>query len=707
MLRVLHSSFFKSIVVIFCLLGLVHSAFAATVVMPSDDDMIIGARAIVRGRVLSMGAALDKDEIIYTYITLRVDEVLKGEITGREIVIKQEGGQVGERGHILYGAPDFTVDEDVLLYLDTRRDGSLRVHQMALGKFSIVGDPNTGHQFAVRSGFDDGVVSLPAHSHSNQTSATVTNRMEMNAYMDMVRVRLAANQEASNVFLDTHYRDVPIFERPAEYDSELSRGGIQPAFTTISPANPRWFEPLSGQPVVFDVNPNNAPNAQINSDITAAMNAWSTVPGNPLVVQVGPNTGACGPSSSQNTIIFNGCDGRWSPSPTCQGTLAVGGLSWTSQSIVVGGVTYRRATRGFVSFNPNASCFFTNPCNVREVMTHELGHALGLGHSQFGVATMFASAHFDGRCASIRQDDVDGINFLYVGPGGGGGGPLTITTSSPLTGGSQGTFYSQTLAASGGQSPYTWNLLSGSLPTGLGLSSGGVISGTPSVTGTFSFTVQVTDDAAATAQKAFSLTISPPAQPDSQFVLGIVPQSVQPGQSFNVTLRWLNTGTESWTGSAGFSLRSQNPPNNLTWGGNTVSLNSVFISPGQQLNITFTAFAPQAPGAYNFQWQLWKDGLGFFGEPSLNVSIQVGSNCTFTIDPTSQNFPASGGAANLSVNTQSGCNWTATSNAPWINITSGASGTGNGLVSYSVSANSNPVSRTGTMTVAGQTFTVT
>ncbi len=83
-----------------------------------------------------------------------------------------------------------------------------------------------------------------------------------------------------------------------------------------------------------------------------------------------------------------------------------------------------------------------------------------------------------------------------------------------------------------------------------------------------------------------------------------------------------------------------------------------------------------------------------------------GGGCTFSINPTSQNFSAIGGSSSVNVTTQAGCNWTATSNAGFITITSGASGTGNGTVNYSVAANPNPSPRTGTMTIAGETFTV-
>jgi hypothetical protein len=85
---------------------------------------------------------------------------------------------------------------------------------------------------------------------------------------------------------------------------------------------------------------------------------------------------------------------------------------------------------------------------------------------------------------------------------------LSITTSS-LPQGTKGKSYSTTLSASGGTTPYTWALASGSLPPGLSLTAGtGKISGTPTSTGTFSFTVKVTDAKGATATKSLSLTIA-------------------------------------------------------------------------------------------------------------------------------------------------------------------------------------------------------
>lgn len=80
--------------------------------------------------------------------------------------------------------------------------------------------------------------------------------------------------------------------------------------------------------------------------------------------------------------------------------------------------------------------------------------------------------------------------------------------------------------------------------------------------------------------------------------------------------------------------------------------------------------------------------------------------CTFSISPKSKSFSRSGGTGTVNVAASGGCSWTATSNDGWITITSAAVANGDGVVSYSVSANNSKVPRVGTMLVAGSTFTV-
>jgi hypothetical protein len=91
------------------------------------------------------------------------------------------------------------------------------------------------------------------------------------------------------------------------------------------------------------------------------------------------------------------------------------------------------------------------------------------------------------------------------------------------------------------------------------------------------------------------------------------------------------------------------------------------------------------------------------GAYTLSLTVQV--PCSYSISPTSASIGLGGGSGFVSVTAGSGCFWTAASNAAWITVTSGSSGTGSGTVNYSVAANTG-AARSGTITIAGQTFTV-
>ena len=93
--------------------------------------------------------------------------------------------------------------------------------------------------------------------------------------------------------------------------------------------------------------------------------------------------------------------------------------------------------------------------------------------------------------------------------------PLTVTiipgpsmNFAPPPGGWTNTVYGYTLTETGGTAPYTWSVSSGSLPAGISLSAGGNLSGTPTATGTSSFTVKVTDANGRSATQATSITIA-------------------------------------------------------------------------------------------------------------------------------------------------------------------------------------------------------
>ncbi len=94
--------------------------------------------------------------------------------------------------------------------------------------------------------------------------------------------------------------------------------------------------------------------------------------------------------------------------------------------------------------------------------------------------------------------------------------------------------------------------------------------------------------------------------------------------------------------------------------------------------------------------------------PSAAVSVTpTGVSCVYALGASGVSVGAGTSFGNVGVTAGAACPWTALSNASWLAVTSSAVGTGNGSVGYSVAANPGVGSRIGTLTIAGQTFTVT
>ncbi len=94
------------------------------------------------------------------------------------------------------------------------------------------------------------------------------------------------------------------------------------------------------------------------------------------------------------------------------------------------------------------------------------------------------------------------------------------------------------------------------------------------------------------------------------------------------------------------------------------------------------------------------------GGQSHSVTQQAGPPaCTFSLDPVSRTFGAAGGEGRVTVNTQSGCQWSATNAPSWVSV-SGSQNTGPGELTYTVQENSSSSSRSGAITIGGQTHAV-
>jgi uncharacterized protein (TIGR03437 family) len=93
---------------------------------------------------------------------------------------------------------------------------------------------------------------------------------------------------------------------------------------------------------------------------------------------------------------------------------------------------------------------------------------------------------------------------------------------------------------------------------------------------------------------------------------------------------------------------------------------------------------------------------------TFTVTQAGNANCNYLLNPTSQSFTAAGGAGSFAVTAPSGCDWTAISDSAWITFPIGTGfGSGNGTVSFLVAANTGLSSRTATINVGGQSFTIT
>ena len=252
---------------------------------------------------------------------------------------------------------------------------------------------------------------------------------------------------------------------------------------------------------------------------------------------------------------------------------------------------------------------------------------------------------------------------------------LTITTPTPLPFGVTGTPYSQTLTARGGRLAYTWSLMSGTLPSGLTLSSSGVISGTPAVSGVFTITVGVSDSASTTAQQAFTLTLNPP--PVTQATTNISPNSATAGGlGFTLTVYgsgFLNGSTVLWNGAPlstsyvnGNQLSASVPANLIaSQGSATVTVQNPGGLTSNALAFTInapapslTTLSPNSATAGGSPFTLTSNGSGFLsgstvlwnGAP-LSTSYVNGNQLSASVPA---NLIASQGSATITVQNPGG-----------------------------------------------------
>jgi len=385
-------------------------AGASTVTSMDTETLVRLSAVIVRGEVQSASVALEKRGDIQTWVTIRVDESLKGAMGQAQIAVSVPGGTWEDRVSQVFGAPRFQLGERVLVFATPTKAGQLTVTGLFQGKFHVENEE------ALQDGGGGAAVVGPG---------TRPRRERLAPFLERIRELAGRNPGPA-------LAPAAIGEPPA--------GAIPTESFTLLPLLPfRYFEPDDGIPVTFMFNVSAAPipAAGAQAGFAAARQNWTDVTGATVAVGDGGSTTQTCRVLFDGSVISHGdpC-GQMPPFDpgSCSGVLAITGVSgFTTDTRTVNGVSFLRMTEADTVFNASTECFYAGPFaqkNYEEVLTHEMGHGLGLGHScgdaytpacapgtEADDALMAAFAHGGGRGGTPHADDVDGIRFIYPPPG--------------------------------------------------------------------------------------------------------------------------------------------------------------------------------------------------------------------------------------------------------------------------------------------------
>lgn len=173
-------------------------------------------------------------------------------------------------------------------------------------------------------------------------------------------------------------------------------------------------------------------------------------------------------------------------------------------------------------------------------------------------------------------------------------------------------------------------------------------------------------------------------------VFAVLLMSGLPARAADVTLAWDANAEPDLSGYKVYSGTSSRSYSGSVDVGNWTRCVMGGLEPGR--TYYFSAKAYNATGSES--------------DYSSEVVYNVPAACSYSLSPAGQSYGSSGGTGSVSVSTASTCGWTASSSASWLAVTAGSSGAGPGSVSFSVAANTGSATRTATLAVGGQVFTV-
>jgi fibronectin type III domain protein/matrixin len=446
-------SFFVSSLI--ALLSLAGAPVRATsFVMVADEALADQAAMIVEARLLGRGPAAASGMPVTDYL-FAVERVVKGRADEAVVAVRVPGGvRADGRGLKVWGAPAFADGGRALLFLTGEREGARRVLHLSLGAFHL--REVDGQMMALRDlsqlqevrPLPDGPAVAPARADRPRDLAR---------FARWVEERAAGGRRPADYFVDLPAAALQRITAPFK----LLECPFIPEAPECQGLNMRWFEFDTGGSVAWRAHVNGLAGIVGGgfAQFQTGLNAWNADGATPISYTYGGTTTSnIGFSDFDdiNAVIFNDFQGDIVDGDfDCEegGVIALGG-PWFNENDrgTFNGTTYLPIAGADIIINDNTQCFFQdNPKVAEEVLAHELGHTLGLGHSCSSTSSCNASAtlnnalmrwnvHDDNRGAALQNDDRAGIAKLYQ--------PAATTPAAPSN--------LQAIAVSSSQVNLTW-----------------------------------------------------------------------------------------------------------------------------------------------------------------------------------------------------------------------------------------------------------